>query len=119
MSEEQLPDATAFAIDLATEELFTNLVRHNRASSPSIEVGLCRSADEIRLELEDRDVDAFDPELLPEVDPTLPLEDREPGGLGVYLVQSCFDELKYQYADRVLTVTATRKVGPRVRNSPH
>lgn len=116
VSSEQIQGATAYAVELAVEELFTNLVRHNRTPYPTIEVELARSGDRIRLFLEDRDVDQFDPTTLPVVDTGASAEERQPGGLGVHLVQSAFDDLQYQYADRVLTVTATRRIGSSVRN---
>jgi anti-sigma regulatory factor (Ser/Thr protein kinase) len=38
------------------------------------------------------------------VNPQAPLEDREPGGLGLYLVMKMASEIRYAYRDRTSTI---------------
>ena len=112
LDREQLDDATSYAVNFVTEELFTNLVRHNDSGGNEIEVSVERGADGIVLELSDFDVEPFDPAAVPPPDVDLPLERREPGGLGVHLVKSMVDKLAYEYSDRTLRVIAVKKLPP-------
>jgi anti-sigma regulatory factor (Ser/Thr protein kinase) len=48
---------------------------------------------------------AFNPLLQPEPDTTLPLASRQPGGLGITLIKSLMDDVRYERTDRnILTV---------------
>jgi len=109
LSGEQVDEKTAFCVNLAAEELFTNLVRHNEGGADSIVAGLEISPRQIELQFVDRDVEPFDPESVPEVDINEPLETRRPGGLGVHLVRSIVDRLSYSYDNRELTVSVIKK----------
>lgn len=102
---------SAFAARLVAEELFANLVRHNRGGHDRIEVSLTLAGDRMVLRLRDFDVDpAGDiPTEKPDVDS--PLEQRRPGGLGLHFVRSLFDSLSYEHSAGTLSVTATRKLG--------
>ncbi len=51
------------------------------------------------------DVERFDPRAGPVVDVTAPLEDREPGGLGLYLVLMMVDSIHYEYRNRTSKIT--------------
>lgn len=103
--------ATAYGLNLAAEELFTNMVRHNEGPGELISVDLEISEERIRLLLIDRDVDPFDPSSVPEVDVTRPAEDRQPGGLGMHLVRSIVDQVSYEYADREMRVSVIKNRG--------
>jgi anti-sigma regulatory factor (Ser/Thr protein kinase) len=94
---EQVDEKTAFCINLVVEELFTNMVRHNKGGGEQISVSIERLDDQLHLELVDTDVDAFDPQTaaIPPVDAGI--EERRPGGLGIYLVKKMVDDLKYDY----------------------
>ena len=92
-----IDEKTAFCINLVVEELFTNMVRHNQGGGDSIALGIERRDDQVFLELIDTDVEPFDPDTaeIPQVDAGI--EERHPGGLGIYLVKKIVDELKYEY----------------------
>lgn len=109
LSAEHVDEKTAFCVNLAAEELFTNLVRHNQGGADSILTGLDISPGQIELRFVDRDVEPFDPGSVPEVDINEPLEKRRPGGLGVHLVRSIVDRLSYSYDNRELTVSVIKK----------
>lgn len=108
LTRHEVDDRTAFGIKLAAEELFTNLVRHNVAKGNSISFHVDFTADRLYFELVDHDVEPFDPESIPEYDRELPMAEREPGGVGVYLVRSLVDRLTYEYLDRELRVSVTK-----------
>lgn len=99
---------TTFGMKLAAEELFTNLVRHNIGKGDTISLNLDFSAERLHFELVDRDVDPFDAESIPEYDKNLPMAERKPGGVGVYLVRSIVDQVTYGYKDRKMTVSVTK-----------
>jgi anti-sigma regulatory factor (Ser/Thr protein kinase) len=65
----------------------------------------------IEVSLTDFGVDRFDPRQLRTVDVNAPLEKREPGGLGLYLVMKMADAIHYEYRNRnsKITFIADRK----------
>ena len=103
-------EGTVFAIRLVAEELFTNFVKYNRGGGDRIRLELDLRGGVIKLTLTDFDVEPFDVTGTPDVDVTLPAERREPGGLGLHLVKAYTDTFRYEYADRTMKVTVTKKL---------
>jgi serine/threonine-protein kinase RsbW len=103
-------DRTALCINLVAEELFTNMVRHNRGGGSEIVIGLDRSDGRLRLELIDTDVDDFDPDSVSPVPVEAGIAERQPGGLGIHLVRSLVDDLHYDYRtdDRRMRISAVK-----------
>ena len=107
---QEIDEKTAFCINLAVEELFTNMVRHNEGGGDRITLSVERRNDRVHLELVDFDVEPFDPETA-EVPPVESgIENRRPGGLGIYLVKKIVDDLNYDYQteSRQMRVTVTK-----------
>jgi anti-sigma regulatory factor (Ser/Thr protein kinase) len=94
---QEIDEKTAFCINLVVEELFTNMVRHNEGGGDRIAVSVERRDDRLHLELIDSNVEPFDPQTaeIPLVDAGI--EERRPGGLGIYLVKKMVDDLDYTY----------------------
>ena len=90
-------ERTVYAINLVVEELFTNMVRHNIGGGDHIILELDHDDEQVHLELVDLDVEPFDPATVAEVAVDAGLEDRRPGGLGVYLVKKLVDDVVYEY----------------------
>ena len=109
--EHSVDEGTAFALDLAAEEVFTNMVRHNTSDRDSLSMTIEISADAVHLQWVDHDVPPFDPKNQPAVDITRPIEDRQPGGLGLHLTQSLVDQLDYSYEDGNLRVDVVKRFG--------
>ena len=84
-------------VDFALEELFTNMVKYSPGSDSDVRIEVTRIADGVEVSLTDYDVDAFDVTQAPEVDVTLPLEARRPGGLGLHLIRRLLDSIDYEY----------------------
>lgn len=112
LERENLGKEIEFTLNLALEEIFTNLVKHNKSSRNEVLVGIERADDHVVVELTDFDVEPFDPESVPEVDVDAPLEERRPGGLGLHLVKSMVDKLTYEYRNRILKVTLYKSLSP-------
>jgi anti-sigma regulatory factor (Ser/Thr protein kinase) len=93
----EIDEKTAFCINLVVEELFTNMVRHNQGGGDRITVSLERRNDCVHLELVDIDVEPFDPRTAETPPVDAGIEERRPGGLGIYLVRKMVDDLDYTY----------------------
>lgn len=99
------------AVELAAEEIFTNYIRHNEAGKDEIEIRLRLEGNELVMSLTDFGAPPFDIENdAPEPDVTTPLADREPGGLGVFLVKTMMDRVEYRHDEGNSTVTLFKRV---------
>ena len=107
---EGIDGAHRYTVNLAIEELFTNMVKYNPAGTEDILLQLQQDGDAWLVRLCDREAVPFDVTRPRQVNPDAPLEKREQGGLGLFLVQQIVDTLDYAYRDGVATVTFTRKL---------
>ena len=107
---QEVDEKTAFCINLVVEELFTNMVRHNEGGGDQITVSIERQNDQLHLELVDTDVEPFDPETVEAPPVDAGIDERRPGGLGIFLVQSMVDDLNYDYEPegRRMRITVTK-----------
>lgn len=97
--EQALPEAAVFPFELALDEVFMNVVMHGSpAAAPprEVRVGLERRGADVLLVMEDDGV-AFDPLTLPAPDTDAPVEARDIGGLGVFLVRELMDDVAYAH----------------------
>ncbi len=92
-------------VDLATEELFVNMVTYNTESEEDILIQMVPHEHGIEVSLTDYDVARFDPTSASAVDVNAPLEERTPGGLGLYLVLKMVDSIHYEYRNRQSKIT--------------
>ncbi len=100
-----------FTVNLAVEELFTNMVKFNPDGDEHISLQLQHADSAVQVRLCDRRVEPFDVTVPRMVDRDAPAEKREAGGLGLYLVQQMVDSLDYAHRDGVTTVTFTKSLG--------
>lgn len=105
-----LEEPLKYSINLVVEELFTNMVKYNTGGGHPIEIRISVRDGSLRIELVDEDVDPWNPGLVPSVKVDQPIEERKAGGLGLYLVRSIVDDLKYEYANRQMKVTAIKNL---------
>lgn len=93
-----LAEGSVFTAQLALEEIVTNAVRHAGpgAADRTVAVHLTLDVDAVWIVIEDQG-QPFDPlRDAPTPDLTSPLEQRVPGGLGLYLVRTMVQDLGYE-----------------------
>ncbi|MDX1740029.1 MAG: ATP-binding protein [Rhodothermales bacterium] len=106
----EVGDRSAFALKLAIEEVFTNFVKYNPESPESLTIDLVQSGDDVIVRLVDPDTEPFDITDYDLADTTSDLEDRVPGGLGIYLVRKMVDDVLYEHKGRESTITLTKNM---------
>lgn len=93
--------ATALGVDpavvpdllLAADEAATNVIVHGyQGRQGTIEIEVAREAMDVVIHVRDN-APPFDPTSAPSPDLTRPLEERSPGGLGIYLIRQYMDEV--------------------------
>jgi len=92
-------------VDLAVEELFVNMVTYNTETNEDILIEMSPHEHGVEVSLTDYDVERFDPREVGPVDVDAPLEERTPGGLGLYLVLKMVDSIHYEYRNRQSKIT--------------
>ena len=102
-------DAVKFPVHLAMEELFVNMVEYHPESSEDIVLEVDADGGKVSVTMRDFDVDPFDVTAPSTPDTGAALEERTPGGLGLYLIQTMVDNLEYNYEDRRSTVRFTKE----------
>lgn len=108
----RLAEADVFAMNLAVEELFTNMVKYG-GGDDLVSLGLDVRGDALVIELAHSGARSFDPTAVPAVDVARPLAEREPGGLGIQLVRSIMDDIAYEDRNGTAHVTVTKRLSPR------
>jgi len=104
-AEQDIDPALRYVVDLAVEELFVNMVTYNTESNRDILIEMSPHQHGIEVSLTDYDVKRFDPRDVRTVDVDAPLEDRTPGGLGLYLILKMVDSIHYEYRNRQSKIT--------------
>jgi serine/threonine-protein kinase RsbW len=104
-AEENIDPSLRLKVDLSLEELFVNMVTYDTETNRDIEIEMRPIENGIEVSLSDFDVEPFDPTHPRDVDIDAPLSDRDPGGLGLYLVLKMADSIHYRYHDRTSTIT--------------
>ena len=108
---EEIADDARHAILLAVDELFTNMVKYHPTNSSDVSIKLSTEGQTLIVQLVDQNVDPFDVTKKPDPDLTGSLEDREPGGLGIFLTKKFIDDVQYQHGDRTSTIILKKNFG--------
>lgn len=92
---------TQFNLNLALDELVTNIITHayNDTNLHQIEITLSYDASLLSITISD-DGKPFDPTKQEAPDVTSELEQREIGGLGIHFVRKLMDKMTYQRINR-------------------
>ena len=88
-------------IDVAVEEIFINIASYAYTDSvgeAGIHVTVMEDPKAVEIEFRDSGI-PFDPLAKPDPDTTLPAEERQIGGLGIYMVKKSMDKVSYEYTE--------------------
>jgi anti-sigma regulatory factor (Ser/Thr protein kinase) len=110
ISTRAISPSVTYAVSLAVEELFTNMVKYGKGSNDDIAIDVQFYTHALVVRLVDHNVDPFDPRGAGEVDTSIPLPERKVGGLGIHLVRHMVDDLQYTYAGRCSTLTIIKNL---------
>jgi serine/threonine-protein kinase RsbW len=93
-----LREAEVYAVQLAVDEAFTNIIEHAyQGESPELVECTCQVGGD-RLTITLRDCGApFNPWEIPDPDLDASLEDRTAGGLGLFFMRQMMDEVHFEF----------------------
>ena len=92
-----VPSRTLYAVNLALDELVTNVVLYGyeNAEGQEVRIQISVAGSELEASVADNGRQ-FDPLQVNPPDLNAPLEDRQLGGLGIHLVRSLMDKVTYR-----------------------
>lgn len=105
-----IDDSTAHVLNLAIEEIFTNLVKYDAAADPDIPIGLALEKSEVIVDITNTGGHEFDITAARAVDTSAPLAERRVGGLGLHLVRHMVDDISYQYTDGTSRIRIVKRL---------
>jgi serine/threonine-protein kinase RsbW len=93
-----LDERATWQVQLAVDEAATNVIQHayDEENPGDITLGWSCEANRFVVTLRDRGRQ-FDPESVPPPDISSPLEERQVGGLGLYLITRLMDEARFDF----------------------
>jgi serine/threonine-protein kinase RsbW/sigma-B regulation protein RsbU (phosphoserine phosphatase) len=108
-----IPAGCAFKLNVALEELLTNTISYGYDDSGrhEIAIDIAREGETIVTEVSD-DARSFDPLNAPPPDLDSAIENRRVGGLGVHLVKTLMDDVRYAYRDGRNHITLRKNITP-------
>lgn len=104
-----------FNLNLVLEEAVANIINYAypKDEHESIYLSARMHEDSIVLVLTDTGKE-FDPTMAPEVDVTLSAEERQVGGLGIFLIRQIMNEVRYERIDGKNVLTLEKKLTGRL-----
>jgi serine/threonine-protein kinase RsbW len=107
--ENSFSDKSIFDINLVLEEIVNNIISYayKDKNEHQIDIHVKLEGQDLVLKVEDDGI-PFNPLEVPEPDINKPLEERQPGGLGLFFVRKLADELEYR-RDKDKNILMVRK----------
>lgn len=104
-----IPSDTVFDLKLAVDEACTNIITHGYKGMDPGSIILWFRIEPGRILVQITDFGhVFEPEAAPKPDVEAALEDRELGGLGLFLIYQTMDNIDYQSSEEGNTLTFTK-----------
>ena len=98
-------------IQLAVDEACSNVINHGYAGMPGGELSLSLQLEAAWLQIEITDQGrGFNPAEIPPPDINAPMAEREPGGLGWFLIQEVMDNVSYSRTGGVNQLVLKKKI---------
>lgn len=106
-------DRDVFAVQMAVDEAATNIIMHGYAGRPDgvLRVSCWQEGCDLLIQLRDRGRQ-FDPDEVPEPDLHTALEDRQEGGLGIFLMRRMMDRVDFIREGDENVLTMARRCTP-------
>lgn len=101
LEEKECPLKVQMQLDVAIDEIFGNIAYYaygKGSGNATIQIEMEDNPPKITLTFIDQGI-PYNPLEIKDPDITLDIEDREIGGLGIFLVKKTMDELSYEYVD--------------------
>ena len=101
LEEKECPLKVPMQMDVAIDEIFGNIAYYaygKGSGNATIQIEMEDNPPKITLTFIDQGI-PYNPLESKDPDITLDIEDREIGGLGIFLVKKTMDELSYEYVD--------------------
>ena len=114
LEEKNSPMNLVFELDIAVEELFVNIAHY--AYTPEIgeaTIQVSFEEEDVVITFIDRGI-PYNPWVKKDPDITLSLEERQIGGLGIYMVKNSMDEVDYAYIDGKNVVTIKKNFSDKI-----
>ena len=108
----ECPMKIQMAVCVAIEEVFVNIANYaypNGAGDITFGIGYDPESRTITFRMADKGI-PFDPLKKPDPDITLSAEDREIGGLGIFITKKTMDSLTYAYENGENILTMTKRI---------
>ena len=113
LEEADCPIGMQMKIDVAVEELFVNIASYAYApgsGSATVRMEVEENPKTVVIVFMDRGV-PYDPLAKDDPDVTLSLNDREIGGLGIFMVKKSKDDMVYAYENGQNVLTIRKRIG--------
>jgi serine/threonine-protein kinase RsbW len=105
---QEIDQTSEYSVALVIEEFFTNMVKYSPESRNDVTIGITKEARKLTVTLVDTDVEPFDVTDRPTVNTLASLEERKPGGLGIYISKELMDSVTYEYENRCSKITCVK-----------
>ena len=99
-------------IAVAAEEIYVNIAHYAYApgtGEATVRMEITDDPVEVRITFIDRGM-PFDPLAKPDPDVSLSAEERDIGGLGIYMVKKSMDDVRYAYRDGQNILTLVKRI---------
>jgi serine/threonine-protein kinase RsbW/sigma-B regulation protein RsbU (phosphoserine phosphatase) len=104
IQQNSINDDDAYAIQLVTEELFTNLVKYNKEIDDDILMKIEKQESTVEITFVDPAAQPFDLKNTDTYDTKQVLEDRPIGKVGIHLIRKYIDEIAYDHKNKKSTI---------------
>lgn len=107
----EIPAALGFTLDLVLEEAFTNVVKYAFDDDQPHQIFLEfeKTGDQLEIRLIDDGL-SYDPTQKTDPDIEAPVEERQVGGLGIFLIKQFMDSVEYQRKDNKNYLILTKQI---------
>ena len=108
----ECPMKTITAICVAIEEVFVNIAHYAYGGGDgdmTLDIGFDEKTRNITFAMSDKGI-PFDPLKKPDPDITLSAEERQIGGLGIFITKKTMDSVAYSYEDGKNILTMIKKI---------